>query len=201
MIKYSVDKYNFSIKGVIHIGAHYGQENNIYEDLGVENRIFFEPLKSNFKVLKENVSNKYTLINKALGNEEKSISMFVEKENEGQSSSILKPKVHKTQYPWVKFEEEEIVEMTTLDRVNFDREKFNFINIDTQGYELEVFKGAKETLKSIDYIISEINRDELYEGCAQVNELEDFLYTYNFKLVETNWGGGSWGDGIFVKIK
>ena len=201
MIRYSVNKYNFNIKGVIHIGAHYGQENNIYEDLGVENRMFFEPLKSNFKVLKENVSDKYTLINKALGNEEKSISMFVERENEGQSSSILKPKRVVTQYPWIKFEEEEIVEMTTLDRVNFNRGKFNFINIDTQGYELEVFRGAKETLKSIDYIISEINRDELYEGCAQVNELEDFLYTYNFKLVETNWGEGSWGDGIFVKIK
>ena len=34
------------IVGVIHIGAHYGEENEVYEDLEIHNRMFFEPLSS-----------------------------------------------------------------------------------------------------------------------------------------------------------
>jgi len=201
MIKYSKDKYGFDIRGVIHIGAHHGQENVIYEELKIQNRIFFEPIKSNFDVLRKNISDDHILVNKALGNSNKQVKMFRENNNQGQSSSILKPKVIKNQYPWIKFESEEVVEMIKLDDVEFDRKKFNFINIDVQGYELEVFKGAQKTLDSVDYIISEINREELYENCTQIEELEEFLSKYNFKLVETNWGGGTWGDAIFIKNK
>ena len=60
-----VEKFNLNIKGVIHIGAHYGQENKIYNQLNIKNRIFFEPLKNNFDKLKENIGNDFLLINKA----------------------------------------------------------------------------------------------------------------------------------------
>jgi hypothetical protein len=73
------------------------------------------------------------------------------------------------------------------------------INIDVQGYELEVFKGAEKTLEHIDYIISEINRDDVYKNCAKINELQFFLSRFGFKLVEENWLGGIWGDGFFIK--
>jgi hypothetical protein len=89
--------------------------------------------------------------------------------------------------------------MVRLDDVNFDSNKYNFIMIDVQGYELEVFKGAEKTLEKIDYIMSEINRDELYENCAKIEELEVFLGHFGFKLVEENWAGGTWGDGFFIK--
>jgi hypothetical protein len=39
-----VQKYQLKIKGLIHIGAHYGQEYEIYQKLGITNLIFFEPL-------------------------------------------------------------------------------------------------------------------------------------------------------------
>lgn len=198
-LKKLIEKYDLNIQGVIHIGAHHGQENKTYDELDIKNRMFFEPLKSNFEVLKNNVSDEYVLINKALGNEEKNIKMFVESANMGQSSSILKPKLHEKQYPHIKFEEEEIVEMVKLDNVEFKREDYNFINIDVQGYELEVFKGGKNTLESIDYVMSEINRDELYENCAKVDELINFLSDYGFELVEEDWAGRTWGDGLFIK--
>jgi FkbM family methyltransferase len=194
-------KYNMDIKGVIHIGAHHGQENFAYEMLKIENRMFFEPLKRNFEILKSNVSDKHILVNKALGNENKKVKMFVETANKSQSSSILKPKIHLTQYPNIQFNEEEEVEMVRIDELNVDTDKFNFINIDVQGYELEVFKGAEKLLNNIDYIMSEINRDEVYEGCAKIDELKEFLSPYGFELVEEDWAGRTWGDGLFVKKK
>jgi len=35
-----VKKYNLSIKGIIHIGAHFGEENNVYNKLNIKNRVF-----------------------------------------------------------------------------------------------------------------------------------------------------------------
>jgi FkbM family methyltransferase len=193
------EKYNLNITGVIHVGAHHGQENTVYNELNIENRIFFEPLKDSFEILKNNVSEQYTLYNFALGSENKKVTMNVERNNQSQSSSILVPKLHLTQYPNIIFNETEEVNMVRLDDVNFDLNKYNFIMIDVQGYELEVFKGAEKTLQKIDYIMSEINRDELYENCAKIEELEVFLGHFGFKLVEENWAGGTWGDGFFIK--
>lgn len=193
------EKYNLKINGVIHVGAHYGQENSIYDEINIENRMFFEPLKESFEILKNNISEKYTLYNFALGNENKKVIMNVEKNNQSQSSSILVPKLHLTQYPNIIFNETEEVNMTRLDDVNFNVNDYNFIMIDVQGYELEVFKGAEKTLEKIDYIMSEINRDELYENCARIEDLKTFLSHFGFELVEENWAGGTWGDGFFIK--
>ena len=73
------------------------------------------------------------------------------------------------------------------------------INIDVQGYELEVFKGGSDFLNHIDYIISEVNREELYKGCAMINEVDEYLSNYNFKRVKTCWDGGTWGDALYIK--
>lgn len=196
-----IEKYDMSIKGVIHICAHFGEENPAYDNAGIKNRVFFEPLKNNFNKLKENIGEKYPIHNIALGNENREIEMYVESVNLGQSCSVLKPKGHLIQYPHITFNEKEIVNMKRLDDVGLEAEDFNFINMDVQGFELEVLKGAEKILNYIDYVMSEINRAEVYENCAQVYELEDFLKNYGFELVEEDWGGYTWGDGFFIKRK
>ncbi len=194
-------EYQLDIKGVLHIGAHHGEENPVYDDLQIQNRIFFEPLSDNFKKLQENIGSRFPLIKKALGSSSCEIEMYVEKANGGQSSSILKPSLHLVQYPHITFQDKEIVEMVRLDDVDFERNEFNFINIDVQGYELEVFKGGIQTLESIEYIMTELNIEELYENCSRLHEVEEFLGRFGFKLVKTDWAGFTWGDGFFIKEK
>ena len=196
-----VEKYQMDIRGVIHIGAHHGQEHYLYKQNNIKNVIYFEPLESNFKTLKNNIKDDAILYNFALGNDEKTIEMFVESDNQGQSSSILEPMLHTKQYPNIVFDKKEQVIMKKLDNFDCNLESYNFINIDVQGYELEVFKGSSKTLNNIDYIIAEINRDELYKDCAKVDELKEFLGQYGFELVEESWDGGTWGDGLFIKKK
>jgi FkbM family methyltransferase len=72
-----------NITGVIHIGAHNGQENWIYNQVGIKNRIYFEPMKQTFGLLKRNVCDNYILINKALGNENKKVNLFISSNNGG----------------------------------------------------------------------------------------------------------------------
>tara|TARA_Y100001937_G_scaffold121819_1_gene181191 strand:- start:167 stop:802 length:636 start_codon:yes stop_codon:yes gene_type:complete len=199
-----IKKHNLKITGAIHIGAHHGQEVFLYEENEIKNLILFEPLRDNFLKLKENVKNPSTrLVNLALGSKTDMVFMNVETANQGQSSSILEPKLHLQQYPQIVFNRKEKVSMTTLDKFfekeEIKKENFNLINIDVQGYELEVFKGATETLRTIDYIFAEVNRAELYKDCASVVELDEFLSNFGFERVETNWEGITWGDALYVK--
>ena len=78
-------------------------------------------------------------------------------------------------------------------------EDFNFMNIDVQGYELEVMKGASKFLPHIQFIYCEVNRAEVYEGCPRIEELDEYLGTYGFERVETTWDGGTWGDAFYIK--
>lgn len=199
-LKNIVTKYNLNLKGVLHIGAHWGEEDSVYNDLGIPNRIYFEPLSKNYSVLSSRLLTKWECIKTALGNQVGDITMNVEEANNGQSSSILDPGTHLHQYPHIKFNSKEVVPITKLDLISFDRNVMNFINIDVQGYELEVFKGATETLKTVDYIMTEVNRDEVYVGCAKVSELDSFLNNYGFKRLETTWAGVTWGDAFYAKI-
>ena len=130
-----VKKYNMNITGIIHIGAHYGEELQDYIDNGINDMILFEPLIDNFNILEENVKNLNVNIwahQVALGSTSGIAEMYVSS-NEKQSSSILKPKVHLTHHPNVSFPSTEQVEVKTLDQ--FETFNFNFINMDVQGYE------------------------------------------------------------------
>lgn len=195
-----VEKYNMKINGVIHVGAHYGEEIPSYIKKDIKNIVVFEPLEKSFEVLEQNVSKLNANIighQVALGNEEKNISMYLSSNNL-ESSSILKPKLHLIQHGHVTFNETEQVEMKTLDSYHYT--DYNFINIDVQGYELEVLKGGTETLKHIDYVYCEVNRDEVYENNAYVEEIDEFLSAYDMKRVETFWwDNGNWGDALYIR--
>ena len=193
------EKYNLNIRGVLHIGAHFGQEFSTYESMGITNTMFFEPLPQTFNKLNENIGDKTILVNTALGNMVGQVEMNVESVNQGQSSSILEPIIHLQQYPHIKFTDKVTVNITKLDTFIEDHSKYNFINIDVQGYELEVFKGGSEYLNHIDYIMTEVNRDEVYKGCPRIEELDEYLGTYGFERVETTWDGGTWGDAFYIK--
>lgn len=193
------EKYNMNIKGIIHVGAHYGEELNDYIDSGVNNIVLFEPIKDNFSVLIEKTKCFYADIKThqvALGSSHTKAIMYVS-DNEKQSSSILKPKVHLTHHPNVYFPDMEEVEVKLLD--DYKYQNCNYLHIDVQGYELEVLKGAIETLNYIDYVYCEVNQDELYEGNAYVEQIDEFLSQYNIKRVETYWVGDIWGDALYIK--
>ena len=72
--------------------------------------------------------------------------------------------------------------------------------MDIQGAELLALKGSTKILDKIDIINTELNFDELYEGCALAHEIDKFLKFYNFHRVETDLRfHHTWGDGLYVK--
>lgn len=200
-LKHMINTYSLNIKGVLHIGAHFGQEYDEYVNQGIKDMVFFEPVKSTYEQLTKNIlqSDRVLTFNVALGNENKEVEMFVESVNKGMSSSVLAPELHLKQYPKIKFDKKETVQMCRLDDIVIDRLKYNFINIDVQGYELEVFKGAVETLDTIDYIYTEVNFQHLYKDCCLVEELDAFLKKFGFLRILTDSSNRTWGDALYKK--
>lgn len=197
------EKYKMNnVNGVIHVGAHHAEEVPVYINNGIKNIVLFEPVKYNYQVIKEHISNYKNVASiacypVALGSENKSVEMYLSS-NECESSSILKPKRHLELYPDITFNDKQLVEVRRLDDYKFT--DFNFLNMDVQGYELEVLKGSINTLNYIDYIYCEVNRGEVYENNAYIEDIDKFLENYNFKRVETTWWlDHDWGDAFYVK--
>jgi FkbM family methyltransferase len=192
-------KYRLRVTGVVHVGAHFGQEYATYRGHGISRMVFFEPLPEAYARLKNSVGPEARIVNKAAGNFNGPVEMFVEKANHGMSSSVLRPKRHLVEHPGIVFEEQrETVEMVRLDDFPLG-EACNMMVLDTQGYELEVLKGAERFLSGVDYIITEVNDAELYEGCALVDGLDHFLGTRGFSRRETYWTGSHWGDAFYIR--
>lgn len=193
-------KYGLQIRGVVHVGGHWGEETADYIKCGIKNIVYVEPCKQAFDVLVNKFANDHRikLFNYAAANEIGTADIFASPDNEGQSNSLLKPAKHVAQYPTIQFTEKETVRLQKLDNMVFDRSMYNMLNMDVQGFEHQVLMGATETLKHIDVVYTEVNRDELYEGCAQIEQLDEILK--DFKRVETNWGGDTWGDAIYLRV-
>jgi FkbM family methyltransferase len=196
------NKYKIDITGLIHVGGHIGEEVSDYYIKGIDNIVIFEPLLQSFVQLESEVAKyqfkKIKLINKALGSKNKQIEMNVCNQD-GLCSSLLNPKHVLEQYPHIKFPNKQLVDMITMDSIIEENHNYNFLNMDTQGYELEVLKGSKKTLKKINFVYTEVNNTEVYENNALIEDIDKFLEKYNMVRVETDWMGTTWGDAFYIK--
>ena len=196
-----VDVYNMNVTGMIHIGGHFGDEYDVYKEYdSIKHMLFFEPDEDSFKKLEEKTKGdpRVICVERALGPFSCKMEMHKETGNNGQSNSLLEPHLHITQYPKIVFEGTYEVKVHPLDKYEPSK-VFNMINIDVQGFELEVFRGAKKTLNNIQYVMTEVNRAELYKNCCMVEELDEFLGKYSFERKETTWEGQTWGDALYIK--
>lgn len=191
-------------RGVIHIGAHEGKELNNYLQMGIEKILFIEANPEVFIKLQENIVN-YPQIQAvccAISNENGEMTLHVTSMD--QSSSILPLKNIAEIYPSITETKEIKVPCKTLDSLleesNLNPADFNLLNIDIQRAELLAFQGAVNTLKYIEAINTEVNYEELYAGCALIDELDDFLETNDFiRIATTTPYHPSWGDAFYIK--
>lgn len=103
------------------------------------------------------------------------------------SGSLRKPKQHLEAHPWCTFGETITVKTMKLDTW-VKQNGITFIDLiwaDVQGAEADLITGAQEALKTVRYIYTEYNDDELYEGQISLKALLGLLP--GFKLL-CNYG-------------
>lgn len=187
-------KYKMNIRGIIHVGGHHGWEAQTYLRFGIPQVIFFEPLSYNYSQLIKNIGS-YKAVQCGLGSHEHSAEMYVEFDNSCQSSSLMAPARHLDFYPHIHFPAREIVNIKCLD--SFELTDYNMLSLDVQGYELEVLKGAAETLSHVDYIICEVNLVEHYSGSPLIYDIDTHLA--DFVRLDTHLFPEQWGDAFYMR--
>lgn len=205
-LKESLFELNIRCSGVIHVGGHMAQEYQEYKDAGLVNQIWIEanPHYHNeiINVIKDDPS--CVALNYAIFDEEKEVNFGLA--NNGASSSILPLKEHLKYYPNIKYDGYLKMITKRLDKIiedlKIDLSIHDGLVMDVQGVELRVLKSLGSLVSNFKFIQSEINLEELYEGCCLVDELDEYLNNFGFERKITKlWDNGAvgWGDALYIK--
>ena len=200
MTPYLLNLYADDINGVIHVGAHLGQEVEDYIKYNLKKIILFEPQQNIFNQLLVNTESldNVKCFNLGLGSVNENKIIYKSMENEGKSSSVLQPELHLSVQPNIKFDESEEIEVRRFDSLNL--EALNLLTIDVQGLELEVIKGFGNKLSSVNYIFTEINTKYLYKNNALVSDIDNYLIEFGFERIYTNLDPFKYyGDALYIQ--
>lgn len=194
-------KYGIKPKGVLHVGANVGEEAPVYNELGIKDVIWIEGNPEIFLKLVENIS-KYPnqiAFNVCISDKREDIIMHISN-NGSQSSSILELGTHKIAHPEVHFVKDIPVKTQRIDNIIDVGKPYDFLNIDIQGAELKALRGMGDLLHQFKWAYLEVNKEELYKGCALVQDIDMYMMGFGFRRAETRWCGNTgWGDALYIK--
>jgi len=187
-------------KGVIHIGAHEGQERNIYAESDL-NVVWIEPIPSVFSRLEENLRlfPKQVAYQYLVSDQDDRELTFHISNNDGLSSSVFDMKDHLRILPDIHYTSKMTLKTRTFLSIvkeeKIDLDSYDALVMDTQGSELLILKGCEEILHKFSFIKSEASDFELYKDGCQFKELSDWLaargflpYTKNTIVSKRNLG-------------
>lgn len=188
-----LEDHGFNPKGVIHVGAHTGEEQYYYDQIGVKKTVWIE---ANYDLAKELM---YKFIDRSdirvicavISDQWETLPFYIT--NNLASSSILELGTHETSHPKVFVTHEKYLQARPLKSLNL--EGYDCLNLDIQGAELKALKGAD--LTGIKWIYTEVNTEEVYRNCAKLWEIDDYLT--GFERIETNITRYGWGDALYKR--
>ena len=191
------------VNGIIHIGAHKLEELPDYLNGNVSKVIWIEANPDKYNYIEEKLKRfKNMTLGKFAAGRKNDVNVL-NLSNNGQSSSLLELGTHKIRYPDIDYISKIKVETKPLDDwldKNFkNKDQYNFINIDIQGYELEALKGMPNQLKIADYVYLEVNFEEVYQGCSQLEDIDRYLLKFSLFRVGLRKTDKGWGDALYAK--
>ena len=132
-----------------------------------ERVVAFEPDALHYECLVKNVSEDIETHQLAVGSEQKMISL-----SQGDFTQERRVVSDGT------------IPMVTVDSMKID--DIDMIKIDVEGYEMEVLKGARESLKNTQYLMIELNNNTKKYGSNNI-EVEEHIKSLGFKVLMDTW--------------
>ena len=167
---------DFSPSTIIDIGAYTGDWTRMIKRIYPESCILMvEPQydkESSLRRVQSDLGESVKYVNYLLGSSNANTVPFFEMKS---GSSV--------------FEEHSIVKRNktlrqtrTLDSIvsELELEQIKLLKLDVQGYEIEVLKGAQETLKEVEIILLEAALKELNRGAPLLHDVISFMKTNSF---------------------
>lgn len=190
--------WKVSPKSVLHIGAHLAEEFSSYENLGWKKVFWVEAQKELAQKLKSKLEGtSHEVIQAAIWDID-DLELKLKVTNNSQSTSLLELGTHKSDYPEISVSRVETVRTSRVDSLFSMKTIPDFINLDIQGAEIQALRGFGKLLQNVKYIYCEVNKKEVYVGCAVIDEIDGYLSEFGFSRVITKWVPfKGWGDAYY----
>jgi FkbM family methyltransferase len=201
--KAMVERYGIDL--IIDVGANTGVYGKEMRAVGYNGKIIsFEPLLDAFQKLSITAvgDGNWEINNFALGAEK--AKQLINISANSHSSSILEIlDTHTRAEASASYIDKQEIEINTLDSIFnyiYKREKEILLKIDTQGFELNVLKGAETSLQHINTIQLEMSLCPLYHGQPLYHQLMDFLHSRGYTLIDIEPGFSDIKTGILLQF-
>jgi FkbM family methyltransferase len=182
------------------IGANKGQTITMLQRVFKNPTIHaFEPTPKCFAILKDTVRGSVHLNQYAVGAEVGQLEF--NEAGHDVMSSLLEPAARGWNgRGWKDVKQRYMVNVTTVDTYCEEHsiKHVDLLKTDTQGYDLNVLKGAVKTLGVVSFVHIEMNLIEMYQGQATFDELYRFLSDHDFILHGIYETHAHWVDGLFI---
>lgn len=204
-----------AVHGVIHVGAHEGQEVDAYLAHGCGRIVLVEANPEACRILRERFGARpeVDLIEAAALDEVGTATLRIHTSRSGSTepASVLELKRFKEILPTLETPRTVEVQAARLDTLleqnGIDAAEFQLLNVDVQGAELRVLRGAELTLAAVDAVLTEIHIVELYDGAASELEVDEFLAARGFEradfvyheLYDEQGTFPAWGEALYVR--
>ena len=195
-----VRKYNLigAVTGVLHIGAHLAEEAASYDQLGDVPVWWIEANPDVFAQIGAALAPYplQTLIPALITSEDGAPTAFHVTNNDGMSSSVFPFGTHAQSHPDTVWVADVVLRSRTIDSLVAEHGiEANMLVMYIQGAEGLALQGAEKFLASVDYVMTEVNTEQVYQGCAMLPEIDALLS--GFERVETTMTPHGWGDAFF----
>ena len=183
-----------NIHNIVDVGANIGQTSLRFTKHFPKAKVFaFEPITSTYSDLVKATQNHQNIecFKYALGDQENSILVHHQKNS---LLNSLVTKLNKEQKLNSLTNTSEVVQVKIIDKLLSGIDKIDILKTDTEGYDLEVIKGATSFLETnkISFIYSEVGFSN--NGYRHTNfcKLNSFLERFGFHLIgiyeQRRWG-------------
>lgn len=187
-----VREHQSKASGILHLGAHTGQEREIYRELG-KPVIWVEANPAVFPTLQSNLASTpgqaafCALLGDVDGREQ---AFHISSNFDGVSSSIFPFGEYAVgeKSLWPELDLKMIstlsLPMVRLDTLlaanNLSAADYNFWVLDLQGSEMKALAGAEGSLQHCHSLLAEVSESEVYQGGASYGDLKGFLAARGF---------------------
>jgi len=201
------------ISGVVHVGAHRGEEIYEYESLGAKQVIWVEPNPDVFKEMEVNLTRAEASVESsafqyAASNVDHETVDFYRyygpdagylTGNKG-CSSLLKTSGRFESWYKDTIQVETITLDTLITENDYKHQDFQLLNMDVQGAELMVLQGSNKLLENVQYITTEATWENAdYVDNVMYDDLKCFLESKGFVETQIIPHAKNWGDVLFTR--
>ena len=172
-----------AVRTVLDVGANIGQSAIPFSDKFPNATVYsFEPTRATYDRLAKNTERYPQIhpIHRAVGSSSRMAKLSLNQR------SVLNSLVNSNSEPPKDSQSTEDVQVVTIDEFmsEYGIVKVDLLKIDTEGHELEVLVGARETLKrrAVTFVISEVSFDPTHERHTSFFSLHELLSELDYSV-------------------